>query len=67
MTIKLKYVGQGAALFNVPARDISDEEFAALSPELQAAALASGLYESVEASRPTRGSVARKEIAEGKE
>lgn len=45
----LKYVGNGAALPDVPARDLSDEEVQALAPEVGLKVLvsrlkASGLY-----------------------
>jgi hypothetical protein len=42
----VKYKGDGAHWFyGVPTRDMTDEEWAALLPEMQKAALASGLYE----------------------
>lgn len=47
----LKYVGNGAALPDVPARDLSDEDVQALAPEVGLKVLinrlkASGLYAS---------------------
>jgi hypothetical protein len=49
----LKYVGNGAALPDVPARDLSKEDVQALAPEvglqvLTARLLKSGLYELAE-------------------
>lgn len=41
-TVALRYVGQGAALADVPARDLYDDEIAAYDRK---ALLASGLYE----------------------
>lgn len=44
MSIKVKYVGEGF-LSGIPARDLSEEEWAALSKEEQKLAISSGLYE----------------------
>lgn len=49
----VKYIGDGAYFHGVPARDLTDEEFAALPEAQQQALLASGLY--TQGSAPTRG------------
>ena len=51
----LTYIGNGAALFDVPARDLTKDEIQALSPEVGLAVLVSqlkksGLYQAAEAS-----------------
>jgi hypothetical protein len=40
----IKYVGDGAYFQGIPARDLTDEEFAALPAEQQQILLDSGLY-----------------------
>lgn len=50
MTIRLEYIGRGGALYDVPARDLTDEDFAERAQiwrELkidEAALIKSGLY-----------------------
>lgn len=41
----IKYIGDGAYLLGVPARDLTDKEWSQLMPEQRTAAEASGLYE----------------------
>lgn len=41
----MRYIGGGAYLLGVPARDLEPEEWDALGPELQAVALERHLYE----------------------
>jgi hypothetical protein len=44
--MKATYVGTGVGYLNgIPARDLTEEEWAALTPEQQAEVKASGLYE----------------------
>lgn len=55
----VKYTGNGAYFHGVPARDLTDDEFAALPEAQQAALLRSGIYEredaqEAEAPAPTR-------------
>lgn len=40
-----RYIGGGAYLLGVPARDLDEAEWDALGPELQAVAVERGLYE----------------------
>lgn len=40
-----KYIGDGASIPDIPARDLSAEEVAALTPEQKEALTASGLYQ----------------------
>lgn len=49
----VKYTGDGAYFHGVPARDLTDEEFAALPEAQRSALLTSGLY--TQESAPTRG------------
>ena len=54
MEIRLKYIGRGSALYDVPARDLTDEDFTErkeLWKELgvtEATLIKSGLYEKAE-------------------
>lgn len=50
----IRYIGDGAYFQGIPARDLSDDEFAALSEAQQQALLASGLYTPEAAPAPTR-------------
>lgn len=51
----IKYVGNGSYFAGIPARDLSDEEFAALPENHQQALLSSGLYApETEAPLPTK-------------
>jgi hypothetical protein len=43
--MKATYVGEGEYLNGVPARDLSTEDWDALTPDLQVEVVASGLYE----------------------
>lgn len=47
MTAAFKYVGSGDYLEGVPARDLADDEFAALGADRQADVQNCGLYEPV--------------------
>lgn len=60
MTVKLFYVGRGDALIHVPARDLTDEDYAERA-ELwkenditEAGILASGLYEKPKTEQPKK-------------
>lgn len=46
------YVGAGAWLHGVPARDLTTDEWESLDADLRATALARGLYEPVDADAP---------------
>jgi hypothetical protein len=46
----IKYIGTGF-LPDIPARDLSDDEFNALTKEQQAAVLSSGLYQAAQPGR----------------
>ena len=60
MAIKLHYIGRGDAIIHVPARDLTDEDFAEraeLWKELgidEAGMLASGLYEKSKTEQPKK-------------
>ena len=60
MEIRLRYIGRGDALIHVPARDLTDEDFAEraeLWKELgidEARLLASGLYEKPKTEQPKK-------------
>lgn len=58
--IAYKYIGKGDSIPNVPARDLTDEDMAALDAEQKAAMLASGLYEPVR--KPPSKKISAKEI-----
>jgi hypothetical protein len=49
----VRYQGAGAYVSGVPARDLTDEEYAALSDELRERLTASGLYEIAPGGEPT--------------
>ncbi len=46
-TIAVTYTGAGAFLYDVPARDMTKDEWEALGPEMQQTALALDLYQLV--------------------
>lgn len=46
--VKATYIGSGAFVMGIPARDISVEEWDAMSTETQAAIARCGLYEMAE-------------------
>lgn len=50
----IRYIGDGAYFQGIPARDLRDDEFAALSEAQQQALLGSGLYVLEAAPAPTR-------------
>lgn len=60
MTVKLVYVGRGAALVHVPARDLTDDDYterAELWKEneiTEAGILSSGLYEKPKTEQPKK-------------
>ena len=60
--MKIKYIGKGSSIPNVPARDMSEAEFEALSGDLKAAALASGLYEIEKLEKPKPRKAEAKEL-----
>ena len=58
MTIRLVYIGKGAALYNVPARDLSEIDM--LGRELdEAELLKSGLYEKPKLEQPKKEKAAK--------
>jgi hypothetical protein len=58
MTVKLIYIGRGDAFYNVPARDLTDEDLAERAELWQeygiteSLLVASGLYEKVKTEQP---------------
>lgn len=47
MSIRYRYTGDGAFLPGIPARDLTDEDVQALTPEQRAEVEASAIYEAV--------------------
>ncbi len=60
----MRYTGVGQYFAGVPARDLSDEEWAALAADVQAAA--SGLYVEAEAEAEAKAGVKAEAEAEAK-
>lgn len=56
MALRFKYTGDGSYLPGIPARDLSDEDIEALTPEQRADVAAATIYESA---TPTKGKPSR--------
>lgn len=54
MTIKAKYTGNGQFHQGIPARDLTDEDWAQLTPEQQATVEKSQIYEMTAVKKPAK-------------
>lgn len=65
MTVKLIYIGWGAALYNVPARDLTDDDFSERAQVWkeskidETALIASGLYKKPQIEQPKKDKAAK--------
>jgi hypothetical protein len=52
MAVRYRYIGDGAYLPGIPARDLTDEDLAELTEEQRAAVAASAIYEDAGGKKP---------------